>query len=125
MLQANSVQLGQRQIAGRVGGQPSQLAWRQRDVFQHAELWEEIEMLEHHADTLAELVGIVVQHRPAVQQDVAAIGLVQSVQSAQQRRLTGAGRSDDGRPCCPRDVDIDAAQHLVAAEGLVNTIGRQ
>ena len=45
-------------------------------------------MLEHHADALAELGGIVAQDRPAVQQDVAAIGLMQAVQGAQQRRLT-------------------------------------
>ena len=59
VLQANSVQLGQRQVAGLVGGQPTQFARRQRNVLQDAELREEIELLEHHADALAELVGIV------------------------------------------------------------------
>ena len=45
-------------------------------------------MLEHHADALAQLVGVVAQHRSAIQQNVAAIGLVQAVQRAKQRRFT-------------------------------------
>jgi len=76
VLQANLVQLSQRQVPRRVCGQPPQLARRQRDVGQHAEVREEIEMLEHHADALPQFVGIVAQHRPAVQQDVAAVGLI-------------------------------------------------
>jgi hypothetical protein len=41
-------------------------------------------LLKHHADTLAEFVGIVAQHRPAVEQDVTAVGLMQPVQAPQQ-----------------------------------------
>ena len=85
VLQANSVQLSQREVPSRVGRQAPQFAWRERNILQDAEMWEKIEMLEHHADALAELVGIVAQHRPAVQQDVAAIGLIQPIQGAQHR----------------------------------------
>ena len=88
VLQANSVQLIQRQVPGRVRGQPPQLARSQRNVVQDAAVREEIELLEHHPHALTEFVGIVAQHRPAVEQDVAAIGLMQPVQRAQQRRLT-------------------------------------
>jgi hypothetical protein len=59
VLQTNSIQLGQRQLSRRVRGQAPQLARRQRDILQHAEMREEIEMLEHHADALAKLVRII------------------------------------------------------------------
>jgi hypothetical protein len=85
VLQANSVQLSEREVPGRVRGQSPQFARRQRNILQDAEMREEIVMLEHHTDALTELVGIVAQHRPAVQQDVAAIELIQSVQGTQQR----------------------------------------
>lgn len=48
---------------------------------------EQLKVLEHHADSLTEPVGIVGEHGPAVEQDVAAVGFVEPVEGAQQRGL--------------------------------------
>jgi hypothetical protein len=39
-----------------------------------------------HADPLPQRVGVVAQHRLAVEQDVASVGLVKPVERPQQRR---------------------------------------
>jgi hypothetical protein len=125
VLQANSLQLSQREFLGRVRGQPAQLARPQRDVLEDAQMREQVVVLKHHADALAEPVGIVVQYRPSVEQDVATIGLVEAIQGAQQRRLTGA-RGPDYRHCgTGGGFESHATQHLVPAEGFMNIPGFQ
>ena len=71
-----------------VVGQPFELARPQRDVVQHAAVWEEVELLEHHADALSQFVRIVVEHGTAVEQDVAAVRFVKAVQASQQGGLS-------------------------------------
>jgi hypothetical protein len=82
-------------------------------------------MLKHHANSLPHPIGIVFQRRPPVQQDVAAVGLVQSVQNPQQRRLAGARRADHRHRAAGWRVDINPAQHGVSAERQVNILARQ
>ena len=88
----------------------------QRDVVDHAAVREQVELLEHHADPLPQFVGIVVQHRSAVEQDVAAVGFVEPVERAQQRRLAGPGWSDHRHGAACRRVDVDTAQHRILPE---------
>lgn len=125
VLQANSVKLSQRESPGGFGRQSPQLLRRQRNIFQDGQMREEVILLKHHADTLAEFVGIVAQHRPAVEQDVTAVGLMQPVEAPQQGRLSPAGWPDNGHRAARGSLDIDTAQHLCRAEGLVNILGFQ
>jgi len=92
---AHQVQLFQRLAARLLLRELAQLAQGQRDVFLHRLVGEQVELLEHHADPAAELVGIVLQDRAAVQQDVPLVGFDQPVHDPQQGGLTGSRRADD------------------------------
>ncbi len=53
-------------------------------------------MLEHHADVLAILIDVLHLRKLLIQHlDLAALGLLQLVEAAQQGRLAGAGWADD------------------------------
>ena len=50
----------------------------------------------------------------AVDQDAAALGVVEMQQQVDQRRLAGAGRPDQPDPLARRDAQVDAVQHAAA-----------
>ena len=52
-----------------------------------------------------------------LEQDVAAVGFVQSIQRAQQGRLSGARRADHRHGVAGGSADVYTAQHFIAAEG--------
>src|SRR5262249_40441410 len=58
-------------------------------------------------------------HEHAVEVDVAALRTLEVVDAAQEGALARAAGSDDGDLLAHRDVDADAAQHLVVAVLLV------
>ncbi|CNK98491.1 Uncharacterised protein [Mycobacterium tuberculosis] len=78
-------------------------------------------MLEHHADALPHLVQLhaLVGEVHAVDDDVPRRGLLELVQAAQQRRLARAGGADHGDDLTVLDREVDALEHLVVAERLV------
>ncbi|ARX88851.1 hypothetical protein SMD44_08338 [Streptomyces alboflavus] len=55
-----------------------------------------------------------------VDADRAAVQLLQVVDGAQERGLAGAGRADDHGDLTGAHLQVDAAQHLVGAEVLVD-----
>ena len=106
---------------------------RQRAVLQHGEMRKQIELLKHHADVAAhreDVFGIVGQF-DAVDDDAAALPVLQPVDAAQQRRFAAAGRAADDDALAARDLQIDVAQHVkfavpfVQADDLDRHVGQR
>lgn len=81
-------------------------------------------MLEHHADALAHLIELhaLVRQVDAIDDDVPRRGLLELVQAAQQRGLPRAGRADDRDDLAILHGQIDALEHLVVTERLVQVL---
>ena len=79
-------------------------------IFQHRQVGEHIEMLEHHADALAVLgdVQFFVGDVLALEKDLAAVRRFQQVQTAEKRGLSAAGGADDGHHLATADLGGDA-----------------
>ena len=94
---------------------------RQRDVLLHRLVREDVEVLEHHAHVLAQLVdvGALGGQLGALVEHLALLRDFQKVQAAQERALAGAGRADDGNDLALLNLFVDALQHVQLAEGLV------
>ena len=58
----------------------------------------------------------------AVHEDAAAVDRLEQVDAAQQRRLARAGGADQADDVVLGDIEVDAAQHLHLAEGLVDVL---
>ncbi len=85
---------------------------------------EEVELLEDHADPAPYGVDVDVRvgEFGAADEDLALAGFLQQVHTAQQRRLAGAGRADDADDLALADLQVDALEDLVVAEGLVQVL---
>ena len=81
----------------------------------------QVELLEHHADFAAHLVDLleVLGQFHAVDDDAAALPVLEPVDAAQQRRLAAARRAADHDALAAHDLQVDVAQHVKAAEPLV------
>ena len=74
-------------------------------------------VLRHHGDLRAQAF---LRHRGdvlAVDQDAAALRVVEMQQQVHQRRLAGAGRADQPDALAGRDAQVDAVQHAAAIAG--------
>ena len=69
-------------------------------VLQHRQMREQVELLEHHADIAPDGVDVlqVVGQFNAIDDDLAALMLLQPVDAADQRGFAGAGRAADDDP---------------------------
>ena len=74
-------------------------------------------MLEHHADVAAHRDDVlrIVGQFDAVDDDAAALPVLQPVDAAQQRRFAAAGRTADDDALAARHAEIDVAQHVKLA----------
>ena len=118
-------------VFGLPAGQLLDAHGRLDDVAERAQVREEVEALEDHADRgpLARDLGLAVLDEAAVllavadelAVDVDAPGLegLEVVDAAQQGRLAGAAGAEEDDDFAAGDVDRDAAQDLGAAEALV------
>src|SRR5262249_55581951 len=105
------------------------------DVLERRHVREQVEALEDHPDlgslprdvllgVLDELaVALPVADQVAVDLDPSAVDLLQVVDAAKERRLPPAGGPDDDDDLAASHVERDPAQHLEAAEPLVNVLG--
>ena len=125
VLEPHQVQLLQGLGPGLVRREFAELAQREGDVLHHGLVREQVELLEHHADPLAQLVRVVLQDRAAVQQDVALIRFDQAVHDPQQRGLAGAGGADDRGRGALLHVEVDAAEDMVVTERQVQVLAGQ
>src|SRR6185437_5345052 len=75
----------------------------------------------HHADLAAHLVDLlqVVGDLDAVDNDAAALVLLQPVDAADHRRFARAGRSADDDALAAHDAQVDVAQDVEGAEPFV------
>ncbi len=95
--QANAAQLAHGFFGGFFVGHFLDLCQPQFDVAEGGEVVEEQEVLEDHADVLANLVliGAFGGDLEVIQPDLPLIGAGEQVDAAQQRALAGAARTDD------------------------------
>jgi hypothetical protein len=100
------------------------LLLRDGEVAHHRHVGEEVELLEHHPDARAQLVdvGVGIGDLVALDEDLAAGGGLEHVDAAQQRRLARARGPDDADDLALTDVEVDALEHLVVAEVLVEVL---
>ena len=96
----------------------------------------EVESLEDHPDlgalaadlAIGQLVDLVaalpVADQLAVDRQPAGVDLLEMVDAAKEGALAGAGRPDDAQHLSGRDLEVDAAEHLEAAEALVDSLGQ-
>ena len=81
-------------------------------------------MLEHHTDIFAHFVqvGLFVGHIVAIHNDRAAGDFLQTVQAAQEGRLTAAGGAEDNHNLALIDIGRNIAQNLQLAEALLQML---
>ena len=92
----------------------------EHDVLEHAQVREEVERLEDHAEPAPDRdrLDAGVGDHLAVEQHVAVVDLLQQVDAAQQRRLARSRRADQRDRRVLGDLEVDAAQHRALAVGL-------
>ena len=90
----------------------------QLKVFLHSQVWEQVEVLEHHAHLLAHSVDVGFVHLSALELHGAAGGDLQPVQAAQEGGLAAAGGADQADHVAAVDVDINTLQHVQGGGGL-------
>ena len=105
------------------------------DVLQGGHVGEQVEALEHHPDfrtlaadlTVGQLVeaaaAFPVADQLAVDPEPPGVDLLQVVDAAEKGALARARGPDDAHHLAGRDLDVDAPEHLVAAEALVHGLG--
>ena len=78
--------------------------------------------LEHHDHVGPDLVDIHVRPHdaPAFEQHFALVRLGDAVQATEECALPAAGWADDAYHLLPGDGQVNALQHLVSLEGLVD-----
>ena len=78
-------------------------------------------MLEHHAHLLAHMVNVVVGDFLAVEDDMAAVRLLQTVQAAQERGFSAARGADQHNAVALVDGQVHALEHLQVAVVLLQS----
>src|SRR5262249_30265559 len=88
---------------------------------EHAQVRKQVELLEHHADLAADLVDRpeILGELRAVDDDAAALPVLDAVDAAQQRRLAAARGAADDDALSAHDLEVDVAQHVEGAEPFV------
>src|SRR5215471_7028298 len=95
--------------------------WRQGAIFQHSQVRKQVELLKYHSDFTPDGVNTpdVVGERHSVDNDLAALEILNPVDTAQQGRLARTGRSTDHNALAATDLEIDVGQHMKRAEPFV------
>ena len=96
----------------------------QRHVFEHAHVREEVERLEDDPDLAPDAVHVDAARRDllAEDDDPAALDRLQEVDAAEERRLPRARGADQADDLVLGEREVDAAQHFVAPEALVDVL---
>ena len=122
---AHLVELGERDFLCLLGGALEDLLLGDHDVLLHAEVREEVELLEHHAKLGAHGVDVLALGADvgALEDDLAARGGLEQVHAAQHRGLAGAGRAQHHHDLALVNIEVDAAQHhRLVVVGLVEVL---
>src|SRR3546814_5759025 len=99
-------------LEGFLLARPAHLPRSEGDVLQRRHLREEIELLEYHAGFLADQPNLRAAglHADAVDDEIAAVDLLQRVDAAQQCRLAGTGGADEHHHFAGLDGEIHLAK---------------
>src|SRR5262249_49714212 len=114
-----------------VAGEAAHLTEPEHHVLERAEMWEEVEQLEHHADVGADprelpiAAAAAAPLRAVAEPDLHAVDLdrpgvvgLQEVDAPEERRLAAPRRSDHHDDLALADVEVDTVEHGVGTEGL-------
>ena len=103
---------------------PQRLGRGQRHVPQHGHVREQVEGLEDDADLAPDQVLVDVRPGDLVPEhaDPPGVDGLQQVDAAQQRRLARARRADQADDLVRGHRQVDALEHLVGLEGLVQVL---
>ncbi len=90
----------------------------EQQVVDHAHVAEQVVALEHHANPLANVapVGARVKQLLPGQAQVAAMGLLQAVEAAQQRAFAATAGAEDDHHFAGRHLEVDVLEHLLLAK---------
>ncbi len=90
---------------------------REHDVFAHRQVREQVELLEHHADLLAQAaqVGAGGVEVFAIDLDHTVVDRLQAVEGAQQGAFARSAAADDRHHLAFLDAQVDAFEHMVVA----------
>jgi len=121
---AHALQLRHRLLLGLLLGQLADPHRRQREVLEHREVREQVELLEYHADVAAHGVDRldVVAQLDTVDGEAAGLMLLEPVDAADQRRLARARRAADHDALALAHLQPDVAQHVELAVPLVDVV---
>src|SRR5262249_30175 len=94
----------------------------ERQILEHGEMREQVEVLKHHADLAADLVDLleVVRELDAVDHDAALLVFLESVDAADHGRLAGSGRPAGDDALAAPDLKVDVAQDVKIPVPLVH-----
>ena len=96
----------------------------ERDVLPHRQAVEESAALKQHAELATDLVARLPAQADgldAVDTDAARVRLEKAKDALQQHRLAGTGAADDDHRFAWAQVEVNAIQDDLAAEGLAQT----
>ena len=109
------------------GGHPVHMARGERHIVEHAEMRKQVEALEDGTDSGAH--GIRLDGRvadvDAPQPDLAVVDLFEQVDRAKQGGFARPTGADERKYLVRVDREVDSAQHLGVAEGLVDVLEPQ
>ena len=88
------------------------------DILHDGHIAEQVEILEYHADLLADLVdiGLLCVDLLAFKDNLTGGGFFQAVEAADEGAFAGAGGADDSHYFALMDIDIDAVEDFQLAE---------
>ncbi|MNK93904.1 hypothetical protein D3C87_1140880 [compost metagenome] len=98
-------------------------AQAEHDVLAHAQVRKQRVRLEHHAQVA--LGGVHIGHVRAIEPDPPAARPVQAGNQPQQRGLAAARGAEQRDELAARHVEVDAAEHVVLAEALLQVVESQ
>jgi hypothetical protein len=109
-----------RLLIGLLARSPADVPRGEGDVLQHAQVREQVELLEDHADLAANFLDVaeVVGELDPVHDDAAAVVLLEPVDAADHGRLPRARRAADHDDLLPVDAEIDVLERLEVPEPL-------
>ena len=119
---AHTCEHGHRLLLGLRLLQLAHVARRERDVVEHGQVREQVELLEHHPGLTAHLLDVadVARELDPVDDDPSAVVLLEPVDAADHRRLPRARRPDHDHDLLARDAQVDVVQRLEVTEELVH-----
>src|SRR5262249_32391512 len=93
-------------------------------VFEHGQVREQVELLEHHSDFAPDFVDAleVMGQRDAFDDHLAALVVLERVDAAYQGGLTRARWSADHDPLAVADFQVDIRQDLKRSEPFVESV---